>query len=62
MVTQAQADYMAKVKLISNNYTRAKARVDRARKAHNLAPSPESYDRYVKALAESEQATKEYYS
>ena len=62
MTTQAQADYMARVKLVSNNYTRAKARVDRARKAYNLAPSPELYAKYVKALAESEEATKEYYS
>ena len=62
MTTQTQIDYIARVKLVSNNYTKAKARVDRARKAHNLAPSPESYAKYVKALAESEQATKEYYS
>ncbi len=62
MVTQAQKDYMARTKLVSNNYTKAKARVDRARKAHNLAPCPESYAKYIEALAESEQATNEYYS
>jgi len=62
MTTKAQIDYMTRVKLVSSNYTKAKTRVDRARKAHNLAPSPESYAKYIKALSESEQATKEYYS
>ncbi len=62
MTTQAQVEYMTRVKLVSNNYTKAKARVDRARKAHNLAPTPESYAKYIKALEESAQATKEYYS
>ena len=62
LLTTSQSDYIARVKLVSNNYTKAKARVDRARKAHNLTLTPESYARYTEALAESEQATKEYYS
>ncbi len=62
MITQAQADYMARTKLISNNYTKAHARVDRARRTYNLAPTLELYAKYIKALSESEQATGEYYS
>jgi len=61
-MTNTQSDYMRRVKLVSNNYTKAKAKVDRTRKAHNLAPTPESYAKYIEALAESEQATKEYYT
>lgn len=61
MLTQAQADYIARIKLVSNNYTRAKDRVDRARRAYNRTPSPELYAKYVQALEESKQATEEYY-
>ena len=62
MLTEAQERYMIESRRISGNYTRTQARVERARRVHNLAPCPESYAKYIKTLDEARAARDEYYS